>query len=272
MGGLRGGSFTAKRSPVSHNSNYRAETREITLSGLLFRGDTMSEPTTSTSVTEPAIGPGLDQAEQGAWQAFNAPLSDVAPVKTEPVGKSGLEEPERPPMRSAEVAIGIIAMLLWLLFFTLGTTVNTAPHRAALQSAPDLASWLGSAGIVFTCYTVTNIALLASLAAATGEFSQRSRSSEFLMSRQSRPVPALHDVCAYYASASLRGFVVYLLGVSGLLLITTDAIANAQQDQYVRLAGTVSVVAFIAGYDVQVFKRVLERIVSLISREETRKP
>lgn len=232
----------------------------------------MSEPTTSTTATEPEYGSAADQAERQAWRAFNSRESDAAAVKPAPVVTSGLAEPQRTPMRPAEVAFGLVAMLLWLMFFTLGTTVSTAPHRAALENSPDLATWLSSIAVIFTCYTVTNIALLALLAAVTGEFSQRSRSTEFLTARHSSHVLPFRDVWAYYASASMRGFVVYLLGVSGLLLITTDAIANAKQDQYVRLAGTISVVAFIAGYDVQVFKRVLERIVSLISQEEARKP
>jgi hypothetical protein len=69
----------------------------------------------------------------------------------------------------------------------------------------------------------------------------------------------------------MRGFVIYLLVVSGLLLVTTEAIAKSDQSQYVRLAATMSVVSFIAGYDSLVFKRALEKVVAVITQSEAKK-
>jgi hypothetical protein len=54
--------------------------------------------------------------------------------------------------------------------------------------------------------------------------------------------------------------------------VTTEAMAQADQNQYVRLAGTMSVVSFIAGYDPVVFKQALERIVALISQAPREAP
>lgn len=50
-------------------------------------------------------------------------------------------------------------------------------------------------------------------------------------------------------SAMLRGFVVYLTVIAGVYVTGSDPFANASPDQYVRFAGTVSLLAFVLGYD-----------------------
>ena len=51
-----------------------------------------------------------------------------------------------------------------------------------------------------------------------------------------------------------------LLLAAGLIILTTDAIANPKQGDDIRLAGTVSVVGFLAGYDSDLVKRPLDRV------------
>ena len=80
--------------------------------------------------------------------------------------------------------------------------------------------------------------------------------------------PQLRDVLACYAAAAMRGFVIYLMFIAGLLLVTTEAITTPDQGQYVRLAGTISVLSFVAGYDSVMFRRALDRIVSLMSQTQ----
>src|SRR5690606_40685358 len=46
--------------------------------------------------------------------------------------------------------------------------------------------------------------------------------------------PQLRDVLACYAAAAMRGFVIYLMFIAGLLLVTTEAITTPDQGQYVR--------------------------------------
>lgn len=61
----------------------------------------------------------------------------------------------------------------------------------------------------------------------------------------------------------------YLALLAGLLLLTTQAITNATQDQYVQLAGTVSVLAFMVGYDPDVFRKIMGRVNGWASKAES---
>lgn len=175
------------------------------------------------------------------------------------------------PVTLAEIAYGIVAVSSWLLFFVCGTVIGTADHRQLLDAGESggLLATLWSLFTVLTCYTITNVAFLACLAAIAGEFSSRSRQSS-LASAASRSAesPQLREVLACYSAAAMRGFVIYLLFIAGLLLVTTEAIASADQGQYVRLAGTVSVLSFVAGYDTEMFRRALDRVVSLVSQTQ----
>jgi hypothetical protein len=174
------------------------------------------------------------------------------------------------PVTTAEIAFGVISVVAWLLLFVAGTVVGTADFRTAL-GAGRLASAsevITAILTVLTCYTITNVAFLAVLAAVAGEFSARSRVSSLTISirRDDDATPHLRDVLACYSAAGMRGFVIYLLFIAGLLLVTTDAVANADQGQYVRLAGLLSVVSFAAGYDAELFRRAIDRVVSLVSQ------
>ena len=183
--------------------------------------------------------------------------------------------PDASRLSTLEVVLGVAAVVGWLLFFAGGTIVSTAELRAMVEKgtfqSPLQAVWAWW-GVV-TCYTITNAAFLASLAAVAGQFSNRSRESE-LRSAGTKALlpPHIRDVMACYSAAAMRGFVIYLLVISGLLLVTTEAIASPDQNQYVRLAATISVISFIAGYDSQVFKQALDRIVALVSQTDVRKP
>ena len=47
----------------------------------------------------------------------------------------------------------------------------------------------------------------------------------------------------------LRGFLVYIVSVSGMLLITSEPFAAPTPEQFIRLAGLLSTIAFALGYD-----------------------
>ncbi len=58
----------------------------------------------------------------------------------------------------------------------------------------------------------------------------------------------------------MRGFGVFVLILSGLLVLATDSLISPNQGQYVRLAGMVSVISFYAGYDPVALAELLKRI------------
>lgn len=61
-----------------------------------------------------------------------------------------------------------------------------------------------------------------------------------------------------YVSGALRGFFVYLVLVSGLLLLTENPFQAATPSQYVRLAGFLSLTSFIVSYRPEFFGRLVE--------------
>lgn len=67
-----------------------------------------------------------------------------------------------------------------------------------------------------------------------------------------------------YGRSILAGFFVYLVVLSGLLLLTTKALTNADQEQYVQLAGLLSVVAFVVGYHPQVTGVLFQKVESMV--------
>lgn len=175
------------------------------------------------------------------------------------------------PVTTAEIAFGVIAVAAWLLFFISGTVIGTADTREFLDSgdAESALEALGALLKILACYTITNVAFLAGLAAVAGEFSFRSRLSSLAATWTSHAdAPQLRDVLACYSAAAMRGFVIYLMFIAGLLLVTTEAITSPDQGQYVRLAGTISVLSFVAGYDAEMFRRALDRVVSLMSQTQ----
>ena len=52
--------------------------------------------------------------------------------------------------------------------------------------------------------------------------------------------------------------------LAGLLVMATEALTSPTQGHYVRLASTISVVSFYAGYDPQMFAVILDRIKRLL--------
>ena len=50
-------------------------------------------------------------------------------------------------------------------------------------------------------------------------------------------------------SASIRGFVVFLFVIAGLYVTVEDPFRDPSSSQYIRLAGMISILAFVVGYD-----------------------
>lgn len=233
----------------------------------------MPEPTTTvTPVTDEreAFVQQFDQTAPTTPPTPVPPTVSATPVTTEVPAEKRLH-----PLRTSEVVFGIASILCWLCFFLAGTVVATQPYRqmiADTTAAPAL-GLLGAWSIVLTCYTVTNIAFLSCFAAVIGKFCRRSLSYETATINGLTPAPvaSFREVLVFYSVAVARGFVIYLMLAAGLIMLTTDAVTNAKQEDYIRLAGTVSVIAFLAGYDAEIFKRALDRIASF-STDGKRKP
>ena len=201
-----------------------------------------------------------------------------APVSTEPTAQAiaeALAEKLLHPLRLSEVVFGVTTIFLWLCLFLAGIVVETKSYREAISNHNSVSTGelVGAWFILLTCYTVTNIALLACCAGVIGKFSRRSLSFETASINGLTPAPiaTFREVLVFYSVAIARGFVIYLMLTGGLILLTTSAVTDSSPDEYIKLAGTVSILAFMAGYDAEIFKHALDRI-SAFSSEGKRKP
>lgn len=154
---------------------------------------------------------------------------------------------------------GIIAVLGWLTLFGVGLLVASKSYRDRLLEAFEWKAFLVS----LLTYTPTNIAALCLLAAFCGGCASRlvlSSAASLHAGRESSK-PGLDDAEVFMAespvSSMLRGFVVYVAFLAGVYVGTSAPFAEPTQEQYARAAGTVSLLAFVVGYDPTLFRQLL---------------
>jgi hypothetical protein len=155
--------------------------------------------------------------------------------------------------RRRSTLIGIASIVLWTVTFSVGIVVPTAPFRAMLgdlySSPVSVLEFVMAGSAVLVCSTFSNPAILACLAALIGSVAHD-------VTFPQRTTNELRN----HLSAVFRGFFVYLGMMSGLMLLTTEAILNATQVQYVQLAAVMSIVAYLVGYDSTLFQTLVKRI------------
>lgn len=224
----------------------------------------MSEPTTANP---PGTDERADFVQQFELPAPVAPAAVLASPNTPPV--ETMAEKLLHPLRSSEVVFGVTTIFLWMCFFLVGIVVETASLRAAVAENTFVTTgeMVGVWFILLTCYTVTNIGILACLSAVIGKFSRRSLSFETasLNGLKAAPIATFGEVLVLYSVAIARGFVIYLLMIGGLILLTTPVVTDSSPEEYIKIAGTVSILAFMAGYDAEVFKRAIDRVTAFSS-------
>jgi len=167
------------------------------------------------------------------------------------------------------VAIGVSALSVWVVLFAAGLLLDSEPYRNALAPphTPGVAAGvpdgdpasLPKSVRTFVCaalfYTPVNAAGLAMLAALVGGCASR------LATRDGEP-PKLDDpieqaraerrfqfLTESPAVSMLRGFAVYLSVIAGVSVIGASPFATTTAESYLRLAGTLSLLAFAVGYD-----------------------
>lgn len=140
-----------------------------------------------------------------------------------------------------EKIVGIIAILLWLFLYTGGIVIGTSPYRQTINEGGDFLTIL-QAWLIVTCfYTLSNVAMLCCLSAIIGA------------------------ICAGVKKVSIanqaaNGLFVYLILISGLLLLGASPFENLAQAQYTRLAGTSSLFAFLVGYNPKMLGKLVSRL------------
>jgi len=165
------------------------------------------------------------------------------------------------------VLISGAALLGWLLCFSSGLLIDSekyrrflAPELYAAQQKPvetvkiPTAVFDGSSATAFFkamfCFTPTNLLFLTLFAGLLGGCSSNVV-AEGLGDMPSKEVDArrLMYLEENPWSAMMRSFIVYLCVIAGLYFIIDDPFKSPTPAQYMRLAGTLSILAFVVGYD-----------------------
>ena len=172
-----------------------------------------------------------------------------------------------------ELLTGFIVLGAWFMVFAGGILVGTQHYITAITEGATFFDAARFSVIIFLFWTITNVGILSCLAAVLGAFGRRTNFTDKVFfddvstaDHRLRSADA-REVIVHYASAVMRGFGVYTLVLSGLLVLATDALIAPTQGQYVRMAALVSVISFYAGYDPTMFAGFLDRIQKFIENK-----
>lgn len=182
--------------------------------------------------------------------------------------------------------LGVLGMMVWLSLFAAGLLLDSKPYRKAIEDAlkanqPVSAEHVLLAALLFT---PTNVALLSVLAGFLGGCASVLNDRNLLQhemqqaqaggdaARASRLERRIRFMGESPIVSMMRGFVVYLAIISGIFLVISNPFENPTMDQFIRLAGLFSVVAFMMGYDPTRFEELLEKLSSVGQKAQPRNP
>jgi hypothetical protein len=140
----------------------------------------------------------------------------------------------------------LITIFLWLALYTGGVVVGTSKYREIINNSSNIFDIASSCLIVFLFYTLSNVAILCCLASMIGGICRGSNS---------------------LLALAANGLFIYLILISGLLLLGTSPFDNLNQAQYTRLAGTASLFAFICGYSPGMLGKLVNRIEEMVKEK-----
>ena len=161
-------------------------------------------------------------------------------------------------LKLLDVSLIWAALVLWVVTFLLGTLIDSKPYRDGLASFQGgFGAVLSNGAVVIATFTHTNVLILCVLAGLLGALGAKAG-----LGVDGEPAEQV-DMSFPRNSAVLRAFLVYLLVMSGLLILGDDPTTPTQR-QYVRLAGFISVLGFIVSYRPALFSGFLHRAAELI--------
>jgi hypothetical protein len=183
-----------------------------------------------------------------------------------------------------DTLVGGASILAWLTVFALGMLLNSAPFREDVSPKPPppgsseemRTTWLRetanrplpirSLALAALTFAPINIGLLAIIAGFAGGCASRiavrrrqSNEGPVFEAETDRDRKRLVFMTEHPIESSLRSFVVYLGVLAGIVIAAGNgAFETDKPDQYVRLAGGISAIAFVVGYDPTRFRDFLD--------------
>jgi hypothetical protein len=185
-------------------------------------------------------------------------------------------------LKRLECAFALVVLVVWLNLFACGMLIGSERYRMAIDpngvqalkgtgervqvttgnkpgdeevannqttaSINPFVAWL----MALLTFLPFNLALLCAASGALGAFGNRANLQD------DRSALIARDRSNPYVSSLLRGFFVYLFMISGLLLIDDRPFSNASPQQYIRLAGFLSLFSFVVNYNPCIFNPLIE--------------
>lgn len=149
------------------------------------------------------------------------------------------------------ILITLLVVIVWLAVFCLGAFINTNPLRQGLQENFNLSDFF----LIILAWIPTNIAFLSILAGLMGALSRG-----LLRKVEEEPgVDAAHKKNRALGG-SIAGFMFYMAFMAGAFVMMDQPFTNTTEEQYYRIAGSISFISFIAGFRPDTLRRILDRI------------
>lgn len=155
-------------------------------------------------------------------------------------------------------AIGVVA--LWLLLFGMGIIVNSQPYKELVLQRFEWSAFL----MAIASYTPTNTAVLAVVTGFVGGCGSlifygglNPAASEGMSESEQERMPARLE---HPSSSAIRGFFGYLGIMAGAVVGSDQPFATTTPEQYWRLACSVSLLAFILGFDSTLFRSLVSTV------------
>lgn len=162
---------------------------------------------------------------------------------------------------------GVVSLAMWLALFGTGITLSSEASREALNANFSFTRFIN----VCIQFTYTNVAMLVCVSGFLGGICSRLSLEHDDYTRnagQLLPANLQYRIESPFTSM-FRGFLVFLVYLAGVTIGISIGAPGAQggafmgtttPDQYMRLAGLLSVVAFVVGFDPSVFRDVLNSV------------
>lgn len=165
-------------------------------------------------------------------------------------------------LKPLEVILGLAIVIIWLIIFISGILINSEPYRNVITGQVQDLSLIGNEPSLFKAwfvvifsYTPSNLLMLCVFAGMIGAVSRIAK----LHVTKNGEVEIPSDKTSPIMSGVFRGMFIYLLMLSGVLVLDEAALTAPTQDQYARLAGIVSLFCFLISYDPSRFRTLLDR-------------
>jgi len=171
--------------------------------------------------------------------------------------------------------VAYLIFLIWLSIFASGLIIPSEPYlnqfvisncvedvRSPDCMLNDKAELVFNWVMAFITFIPTNVAMLCVFASMLGASANRNK---LVGDAELSPVK---DSTNPYASGLIRGFVIFLVLISGLLLLTEDPFGDGKSySQYIRVAGIASIVSFLVSYNPQSFAKIFQKIDNTIMKK-----